>query len=49
MKGEFRNGKPNGAGTVTSLEGVFEGIWKEGCLVGDKRKVSFSVPSSACH
>jgi hypothetical protein len=47
-EGEFRNGKPNGAGAVTSLEGVFKGIWREGCLVGDKRKISFAVPSSTC-
>lgn len=48
FEGEFRNGKPNGAGTVTSLEGVYKGNWKEGCLVGDKRKISFAVPSSTC-
>jgi hypothetical protein len=47
-EGEFRNGKPNGAGIVTSLEGVFRGNWKEGCLVGDKRKISFAVSSSTC-
>jgi hypothetical protein len=47
-EGEFRNGKPNGAGTVTNLEGVFKGNWKDGCLLGDKRKVSFAVPSSTC-
>jgi hypothetical protein len=47
-EGEFRNGKPNGAGIVTNLDGVFKGRWKDGCLIGDKRKVSFSVPSSTC-
>ena len=47
-EGEFRNGKPYGSGTVTNLEGVFKGNWKDGCLVGDKRKVSFAVPSSTC-
>jgi MORN repeat len=47
-EGEFRNGKPQGNGTVTNLEGVFKGKWKEGCLVGDKRKISFAVPSSTC-
>src|ERR1700722_17494121 len=45
-EGEFRNGKPQGNGTVTNLEGVFKGKGKEGCLVGDKRKISFAVPSS---
>jgi hypothetical protein len=47
-EGEFRNGKPNGAGTVTNLEGVFKGSWKEGCLVGDTRRIAFGVPSSTC-
>ena len=47
-EGEFRNGKPYGSGTVTNLEGVFKGNWKDGCLVGDRRKVSFAVPSSTC-
>lgn len=47
-EGEFRDGKPNGAGTVTNLEGLFKGVWKDGCLVGDKRKISFAVPSSTC-
>jgi hypothetical protein len=48
-EGEFRNGKPNGEGTVTNLEGVFRGHWKDGCLAEGKRKVTFAVPSSACH
>ena len=47
-EGEFRDGKPNGTGAVTNLEGVFNGIWKNGCLVGDKRRIAFSVPSSTC-
>ena len=47
-EGEFRNGKPNGAGTVTNLIGIVSGNWKEGCLVGDKRKIAFGVPSSTC-
>ena len=47
-EGEFRDGKPNGTGAVTNLEGVFKGIWKNGCLVGDKRKIAFGVSSSTC-
>jgi len=47
-EGEFRNGKPNGLGTVVGFQGVVQGNWKDGCLVGDKRKVGFSVPSSTC-
>jgi hypothetical protein len=47
-EGEFREGKPNGAGAVTNLQGVFRGKWRDGCLVGDTRKISFSVPSSTC-
>ena len=47
-EGEFRNGKPNGVGTVIGFERVVQGNWKDGCLVGDKRKVSFSVPLSTC-
>jgi hypothetical protein len=47
-EGEFRNGKPNGEGAATNLEGVFKGHWEEGCLVGDKRRIAFGVPSSTC-
>jgi len=47
-EGEFRDGKPNGPGAVTNLEGVFKGIWKNGCLVDDKRKIAFSVSASTC-
>jgi hypothetical protein len=47
-EGEFRNGKPNGTGSVTSLQGVFTGTWKDGCLVGDQRRIAFAVPSSEC-
>jgi hypothetical protein len=47
-EGEFRDGKPNGTGTLTNLQGVFTGNWKDGCLVGDKRKIAFSVSSSTC-
>jgi hypothetical protein len=47
-EGEFRDGKAEGNGSVTNLEGVFKGRWKQGCLIGDKRKISFAVPSSTC-
>ena len=47
-EGEFRNGKPNGEGMVTNLEGVFRGRWKDGCLTEGKRRITFSVPASAC-
>jgi len=47
-EGEFRNGRPNGSGTVTNLDGIFKGNWKDGCLVGDKRRIAFSVSSSTC-
>jgi hypothetical protein len=47
-EGEFRGGKPNGSGAVTNLEGVFTGIWRNGCLVGDKRRIAFGVSSSTC-
>ena len=46
--GEFRNGKPNGFGTVTSEHGVFKGTWKDGCLIGEKRKIAVGVPLSTC-
>ena len=46
--GEFHNGKPNGFGTVTSPNGVFKGTWREGCLVGEKRKIAVGVPLSTC-
>jgi len=47
-EGELRNGKPNGTGIVTNMSGVFKGTWKDGCLVGDKRKIAFGVPISIC-
>ncbi|PMZ86329.1 hypothetical protein C1X95_30790, partial [Pseudomonas sp. FW306-2-11AD] len=48
-EGDFRNGKPNGVGTATTLEGVFQGVWKDGCLTDGKRKMAFGVSSSTCH
>ena len=46
--GEFRDGKPNGTGTLTSLDGLFKGDWSNGYLAGDRRKITFGVPSSTC-
>ena len=46
--GAFRNGKPNGLGTLTSQHGVFKGTWKDGCLIGEKRKIAVGVPLSTC-
>lgn len=46
--GAFRNGKPNGLGTLTSQNGVFKGTWKDGCLIGEKRKIAVGVPLSTC-
>jgi len=46
--GEFRNGKPNGVGSVTNRYGVFFGTWKDGCFVGEKRKMGVGVSSSTC-
>jgi len=48
FEGGFSAGKPNGAGTLVSLEGSFRGIWKDGCLVGDKRHIAVGVSSSLC-
>jgi hypothetical protein len=46
--GEFQAGKPNGTGTLTGLDGSFRGVWKDGCLVGDKRNIAFGVSSAGC-
>ncbi|MGO4714836.1 hypothetical protein [Bradyrhizobium sp. 2TAF24] len=46
--GQFHNGKPNGSGTATRLDGLFKGTWKDGCLVGDPRRIAFGVPSATC-
>lgn len=46
--GAFRNGKPNGFGTLTSQHGVFKGTWKDGCLIGGKQKIAVGVPLSTC-
>jgi hypothetical protein len=46
--GEFRAGKPNGPGTMTGLAGSFRGVWNNGCLVGDTRRIAIGVSSSSC-
>lgn len=46
--GAFAAGKPNGPGTMTSLSGSYEGTWRDGCLVGDKRRIAIGVPSATC-
>ncbi len=46
-EGEFRNGKPNGPGTLTAGGETVHGIWKDGCLQG-QRKASIGVPLSTC-
>ena len=46
-EGDFRNGKPNGVGTLTAGGETVRGIWKDGCLKG-QRKGSIGVPLSAC-
>ncbi len=45
--GEFRNGKPNGPGTLTANGETVQGIWKDGCLQG-QRKASIGIPLSSC-
>ena len=47
-EGEFRNGKANGHGTATRMDGVFKGIWKDGCFLGDQRKIAIGVQISTC-
>lgn len=44
-EGDFRNGKPNG--TLTAGSETVQGMWKDGCLHGE-RKASIGVPLSAC-
>ena len=46
-EGEFRDGKPNGIGTLTAGSETVQGVWKDGCLQG-RRKASIGVPLSAC-
>ena len=47
-EGEFRIGKPNGAGTLTNGSDTFRGTWTDGCFRDGARKASFGVPLSAC-
>ena len=47
-EGEFQNGKPNGSGIAVGMDGTFKGTWKDGCLIGDKRKIAIGVSSSTC-
>jgi hypothetical protein len=46
--GEFRDGKPNGAGTLAEGSETVRGTWKDGCLQGGLRKASIGIPLSAC-
>lgn len=46
-QGEFHNGKPNGTGTLTAAGESVRGVWKDGCLQG-QRKASIGIPLSAC-
>jgi len=46
-EGDFRNGKPNGVGALTAGSETVRGIWKDGCLQG-QRKASIGIPLSAC-
>jgi hypothetical protein len=46
-EGDFRNGKPNGVGSLTAGSETVQGMWKDGCLQGT-RKASIGVPLSAC-
>jgi hypothetical protein len=46
-EGTFRNGKPNGTGTLTTGGESVQGLWKDGCLQG-ARRASVGVPLSAC-
>ena len=47
FEGQFRHGKPNGSGTLTAGSEAVSGIWKDGCLQGN-RKASVGIPLSAC-
>jgi len=47
-EGGFAAGKPNGTGTMISIEGSFHGLWKDGCLVGDTRRIAIGVSSAQC-
>jgi hypothetical protein len=47
-EGQFRDGKPNGAGSLTQGSEIVHGTWKDGCLQGGQRKASIGIPLSAC-
>jgi hypothetical protein len=47
-EGEFRNGKPDGTGTMTKGSETFRGAWTAGCFRDDARKASLGVPLATC-
>ena len=47
-EGEFRDSKPNGIGSLTRGSETVQGTWKDGCLMGGRRKAAIGIPLSAC-
>jgi hypothetical protein len=47
-EGQFRDGKPDGSGSLIQGSETVNGIWKEGCLQGGRRRASIGIPLSKC-
>ena len=49
FEGEFRNNRPNGAGTFTAADGkVYAGVWTNGCFRQGDRKMTFFTTAKEC-
>src|SRR5262249_21075402 len=46
--GDFRDGLPNGYGVFTTQQGVFKGVWFDGCFRDGERKAVVGRASSSC-
>jgi hypothetical protein len=47
-EGSLRNGKPNGAGTLTQGGVAYNGTWRDGCFRDGSRRAAFGVPLASC-
>lgn len=46
--GEWEYGRPNGAGSLSTAQGTFKGIWMDGCLFRDRGLIAVANDASSC-
>lgn len=47
-QGAFHGGLPHGQGVLKSSDGVFDGLWKQGCFDDGKRRAALGVAVASC-